>query len=200
MKPSNQTKKIIYGLIIVLIFGSMYPYTRWLDQEKRDRDLGEAAIGQIDTGSFMMKLFLLGGFRGIVANYLWIQAEDHKRNHDWDRLKTTVDLITKLQEDIQKEPIKQKQEDMAKVLVAKQREFEDKERQVRQQLSVVCNRVSRVNRVRVCAVAFAERLSHHELSPALVALLLVFEMPFIQFQIAERLVRLAWRRRWRLLG
>jgi len=97
VRPSNQTKKIIYGLIIVLIFGSMYPYTRWLDQEKRDRDLGEAAIGQIDTGSFMMKLFLLGGFRGIVANYLWIQAEDHKKNHDWDRLKATVDLITKLQ-------------------------------------------------------------------------------------------------------
>jgi Skp family chaperone for outer membrane proteins len=42
--------------------------------------------------------------------------------------------ITKLQEDIQKEPIKQKQEEMAKVLVNKQREFEDKERQVRQQL------------------------------------------------------------------
>ncbi|APW63436.1 hypothetical protein [Paludisphaera borealis] len=97
MRPSNQTKKIIYGLVIVLIFGSMYPYTKWLDQEKKDRDLGEAAIGQIDTGSFMMKLFLLGGFRGIVANYLWIQAEDHKKNHDWDRLKATVDLITKLQ-------------------------------------------------------------------------------------------------------
>ena len=42
--------------------------------------------------------------------------------------------ITKLQEDIQKEPIKQKQEEMAKVLVNKQREFEDKERQVRTQL------------------------------------------------------------------
>ncbi len=42
--------------------------------------------------------------------------------------------ITKLQEDIQKEPIKQKQEEMAKVLVNKQREFEDKERVVRQQL------------------------------------------------------------------
>ena len=35
---------------------------------KKRRDLGEAAIGQIDTGSFMMKLFLLGGFRGIVAD------------------------------------------------------------------------------------------------------------------------------------
>src|SRR3954453_14242083 len=45
----------------------------------------------------MMKLFLLGGFRGIVANYLWIRAEENKRDHDWDRLKANVDLITKLQ-------------------------------------------------------------------------------------------------------
>ena len=45
----------------------------------------------------MLKLFLLGGFRGIVANVLWTRAEEHKRDHDWDRLKATVDLITKLQ-------------------------------------------------------------------------------------------------------
>ncbi|AMV39930.1 hypothetical protein [Planctomyces sp. SH-PL62] len=97
MRSLNQTKKIIYGLVIVLLFSAMYPYTQWLNRVKVEKDLGEAAIGQIDTGSFMMKLFLLGGFRGIVANYLWIQAEDYKKNHDWDRLKATVDLITKLQ-------------------------------------------------------------------------------------------------------
>ena len=45
----------------------------------------------------MMKLFLLGGFRGIVADILWLRAEEQKKDHDWDRLKTTVELITKLQ-------------------------------------------------------------------------------------------------------
>ena len=35
-------------------------------------------MGQIDTGSFMMKLFLLGGFRGIVADLLWIRAEENE--------------------------------------------------------------------------------------------------------------------------
>jgi hypothetical protein len=94
---SNQTKKIIYGLAIVMLFGAMFPYGAWLTEEKKRKDLGEAAIGQIDTGSFMMKLFLLGGFRGIVANYLWLKAEENKRDHDWDRLKSNVDLITKLQ-------------------------------------------------------------------------------------------------------
>ncbi|WP_165064567.1 hypothetical protein [Paludisphaera rhizosphaerae] len=97
MRPNNQTKKMIYGLIIVALLGTLVPATKQLNQIKVEKDLGEAAIGQIDSGSFMMKLFLLGGFRGIVANYLWIQAEDYKKNHDWDRLKATVDLITKLQ-------------------------------------------------------------------------------------------------------
>ena len=45
----------------------------------------------------MMKLFLLGGFRGIVADFLWIRAEEYKKEHDWDRLEATVELITKLQ-------------------------------------------------------------------------------------------------------
>jgi hypothetical protein len=93
----NLNKKLIYGIAIVALFGAMYPYTYWLGEEKKKRDLGEAAIGQVDTGSFMMKLFLLGGFRGIVADLLWIRAEENKRDHDWDRLKTNVELITKLQ-------------------------------------------------------------------------------------------------------
>jgi hypothetical protein len=98
MNPAvNLRKKIIYLLMIVALFGAMFPYSSWLAIEKKDRDLGEAAIGQIDTGSFMMKLFLLGGFRGIVADLLWLRAEENKKDHDWDRLKTTVELITKLQ-------------------------------------------------------------------------------------------------------
>ncbi|MHC5538279.1 hypothetical protein ACYOEI_08625 [Singulisphaera rosea] len=94
---SNNTRKIIYGLIIVAIFGAMIPYTNWLNEEKRRKDLGEAAMGQVDTGSFMLKLALLGGARGIAANVLWTRAEELKREQDWDRMKATVDLITKLQ-------------------------------------------------------------------------------------------------------
>ncbi len=94
---TNFNKKLVYGIMIVALFAAMFPYTSWLAYEKKERDLGEAAIGQIDTGSFMMKLFLLGGFRGIVADLLWVRAEDYKRAHDWDKLASTVNLITKLQ-------------------------------------------------------------------------------------------------------
>src|SRR5438094_6691784 len=98
MKPiPNQSRKLIFGLIIVGLFGAMLPYSLWLAEVKRRRDLGEAAIGQVDTGSFMLKLALLGGARGIAANVLWTRAEELKREQEWDRLKATVDLITKLQ-------------------------------------------------------------------------------------------------------
>ncbi|MGE3822512.1 MAG: hypothetical protein AB7I30_24110, partial [Isosphaeraceae bacterium] len=97
MTSANQIRKLIYGLVIVGLFGAMFPYANWLNEEKRNRDLGEAAMGQVDTGSFMLKLALLGGARGIAANVLWTQAEELKREQDWDRMAARVDLITKLQ-------------------------------------------------------------------------------------------------------
>ena len=78
MRASNQQRKIIYGLLIVALFGAMFPYAKWLNDEKRRKDLGEATIGQVDTGSFMLKLALLGGARGIAANVLWTRAEELK--------------------------------------------------------------------------------------------------------------------------
>ena len=83
----NFNKKLIYGLMIVVALRHRcFPTPTGSTEEKKRRDLGEAAIGQIDTGSFMMKLFLLGGFRGIVADLLWLRAEEYKKDHDWDRL------------------------------------------------------------------------------------------------------------------
>jgi hypothetical protein len=93
----NRQTMIVYSIAIVTLFALIYPYTLWLDQVKRNNDLGEATIGQVDTGSFMLKLALLGGARGIAANLLWTHAIDLQKFQDWDRLKATVDLITKLQ-------------------------------------------------------------------------------------------------------
>src|SRR5262249_10429291 len=81
----------------VACLGALIPYNNWLNREKKSKDLGEAAIGQVDTGSFMLKLALLGGARGVAANVLWTRAEELKKEQDWDRMKATVDLITKLQ-------------------------------------------------------------------------------------------------------
>ncbi|RLS25831.1 MAG: hypothetical protein DWH73_01400 [Planctomycetota bacterium] len=90
-------RKIRYWIIILVLFGIMYPYRQWLTDEKDRLDLGEATIGKVDTGSFMLKLALLGGARGVAANVLWTRAIELQRIQEWDRMKTTVDLITKLQ-------------------------------------------------------------------------------------------------------
>ncbi len=99
MKASSpyQGRQILYACGILALFVAMVPYTQWLNRRRDAQNLGEATIGQVDTGSFMLKLALLGGARGVAANVLWSRALDLQKVHDWDRLKLTVDQITKLQ-------------------------------------------------------------------------------------------------------
>jgi hypothetical protein len=94
---TNRNRQIVYALAILLLFVAMFPYTLWLNDVKKRRELGEATIGQVDTGSFMLKLALLGGARGVAANTLWTRAIELQKLHEWDKLEQTVNLITKLQ-------------------------------------------------------------------------------------------------------
>ncbi len=90
-------RKIVYAVGILVIFTAIFPYKQYLQREAERKDLGEATIGDVDTGSFVLKLFLLGGFRGMAANVLWTRAIDFQKVQEWDKLKVTVDMITKLQ-------------------------------------------------------------------------------------------------------
>ena len=94
---TNMQRKLVYALAILVLFVGMYPYRRYLQGIARARDLGEATLGEVDTGSFMLKLALLGGARGIAANVLWMQTQDLQKAQDWDKMSATVNLITKLQ-------------------------------------------------------------------------------------------------------
>ena len=90
-------RKIRYWIAIIVLFALMFPYREWLTRKKDKLELGEATLGEVDTGSFMLKLALLGGARGVAANVLWTRAIELQRIQEWDRMKTTVNLITKLQ-------------------------------------------------------------------------------------------------------
>ena len=94
---SNFWRKIIYAVGILVIFTAISPTSSTWHDQARKKDLGEATIGEVDTGSFVLKLFLLGGFRGMAANVLWTRAIDFQKVQEWDKLKVTVDMITKLQ-------------------------------------------------------------------------------------------------------
>src|SRR5450755_3952183 len=94
---TNMQRKIVFALGILFLFVAMYPYKAFLHAEATRRDLGEATIGDVDTGSFMLKLALLGGARGIAANVLWMKTQELFRAQDWDKMRSTLNLITKLQ-------------------------------------------------------------------------------------------------------
>lgn len=98
--PHAQTtrqRQIVYALAILVLFGAMWPYTDWLHRIKASEDLGEATIGEIDNGTLLQKLAMVAGFRGVVANLFWSQAIELQKKHEWDKLKSAVDMITKLQ-------------------------------------------------------------------------------------------------------
>ena len=64
MRGSNQQRKIIYGLLIVGLFGVMFPYTSWLNEEKKNKDLGTVVVGGLLT-STMLSLLVM------PTLYLW---------------------------------------------------------------------------------------------------------------------------------
>jgi tetratricopeptide (TPR) repeat protein len=63
---------------------------------RREYDLGESDIGDIDPSSSAMSFVLLG-LRGIAANVLWMQAEHQKNHKDWEGMRTTTEQIVRLQ-------------------------------------------------------------------------------------------------------
>lgn len=97
MRSSNTTRKIAYAALILALFVGMLPYGAWLNRVKAENDLGEAQIGQVEAGSFILNLMLLGGARGIAANMLWMNAQELQRAQEYEKLGAQIELITKLQ-------------------------------------------------------------------------------------------------------
>ena len=64
--------------------------------KRNEYGLGETSFGKVDPASATMNLVLLG-MRGLAANLLWMEAEDHKKNKNWSELNSTVESIILLQ-------------------------------------------------------------------------------------------------------
>ena len=104
-------RKIIYIAIIgaLLIPLSMIsrPETRGPDGKIADaggqlsilreqHDLSQAKMSEIDPASETMKLASLG-LRGVAVNMLWMQATEHRKKENFDRLASTLQALTKIQ-------------------------------------------------------------------------------------------------------
>jgi len=107
---TSQQRKIVYLLGIVLLLWPIIALGRLprrteetvsagggtLAQLRREHELGETSLGDVDPSSATMNLVLLG-FRGIAVNQLWLQADDYKTRKNWGALRAVVNSIIQLQ-------------------------------------------------------------------------------------------------------
>jgi hypothetical protein len=104
-------RKIIYlitiGVLVIPLSFIALPETRDADGEIKNaggmlsrlrdqHDLSQAKLTEVDPASETMKLASLG-LRGVAVNILWLQANEHKKNGNYDGLRSTLDALTKIQ-------------------------------------------------------------------------------------------------------
>lgn len=104
-------RKIIYifmiGVLIIPLSFISAPETRnsegdiarpggKLAQLRETHSLSQAKMSDIDPASETMKLASLG-LRGVAVNVLWMQAAKHRKDENYDKLSSTLKLLTKIQ-------------------------------------------------------------------------------------------------------
>jgi hypothetical protein len=108
---TSQQRKLVYliGMAVLLIpivtlgFPSSAKHGKGgiLAEMRKDNDLGESTLGDVDPSSATMNLVLLG-LRGPAACLLWVQMDEQKDAKDWAAMRATTDSIIKLQPHFQK--------------------------------------------------------------------------------------------------
>ncbi len=101
---SKQRKLVYVFCILVLlapIIGLGMPSTGpdsggYLARMRREHELGETTLGNVDPASATMNLVLLG-LRGIAVSTLWMQLDEEKNTKDWARMRATTESIILLQ-------------------------------------------------------------------------------------------------------
>ena len=99
-------RKIIYLVIMAVLLLPLNMLARptgqgtetggTLAKLREDYQLSQSSISEIDPASQAMKLASLG-LRGVAVNILWLQAQEHKKNEDYDKMAQTLQMLTKIQ-------------------------------------------------------------------------------------------------------
>lgn len=112
-KLNSRQRKMLYGILIFILLGPIvylgFPEDQrgvvsqrsnsWvtpLARLRRDYDLGEATLGEVDPSSSAMNLVLLG-LKGPAASLMHLNAIEYQERKQWAKLRTTVDSIILLQ-------------------------------------------------------------------------------------------------------
>lgn len=91
--------KLIIALVLVVPALLLLPLERGIHAERAEMKFGGPQVtlkmrDQIGQG---MAIGLLAGFRGVVADFLWIQGQAYWQEKKWVRLHRNVELVTTLQ-------------------------------------------------------------------------------------------------------
>ncbi|MBI3838199.1 MAG: hypothetical protein HY288_09745 [Planctomycetia bacterium] len=105
----NQRARFIRKIVYVCIIAALLLPLSWLSQPetseskggllaqmRKDNQLSQANLGEIDPASETIKLATLG-MRGVAANILWEKANYYKKVEDWASYSAALEQITKLQ-------------------------------------------------------------------------------------------------------
>jgi hypothetical protein len=96
---SKTRNRLLAALVIVIPALLLMPLDRRIEKQRRELKYGGMRMtremrDQIGQG---MAIGLLAGFRGVVADFLWIQAHAFWEKHEWLRQYRNMQLVTFLQ-------------------------------------------------------------------------------------------------------
>jgi hypothetical protein len=93
-------RKLVYFGLIVVFFTLALAARRWKDYGIEARaaslEIREENLGEVELLSSVLRLSLFGS-RGAVVCYLWNDAQDKQKRHEWNQLDQRVRVLVKLQ-------------------------------------------------------------------------------------------------------
>jgi hypothetical protein len=93
-------RKVAYFIVIVVLFTLTLLIRRWdvygIEAQGTALEIREESLGEVDLTSSVLRL-ILSGSRGAVVCYVWNDAMDKQKRHEWNQLDQRVGLLVKLQ-------------------------------------------------------------------------------------------------------
>lgn len=93
----NQTRKIIFTFIALVLLVGTWHSQKWISEERKK--IEQPNVADLENAPPMLRFttIALGGFRGIIANILWMRATDLQDQDKYFEMVQLADWITKLQ-------------------------------------------------------------------------------------------------------
>jgi hypothetical protein len=93
-------RKLTYFVLIVVLFTAALLLRRWpgygMTAQAGNLQIREESLGNVELDSSALRLSL-SGLRGVLVCYLWYDAQDKQKKHEWNLLEQRVLVLSKLQ-------------------------------------------------------------------------------------------------------